>query len=656
MNGARTACAQVGGWIASGQLGAHLRAWLRLRWQAWRLRRSARFDPHWYRAAYPDLGPAIDPALHYLRGGAAEGRAPLPVAAPPPPRLPPDDAAYQRWIAAYDWVDPARQAETRRAIARMPWRPVIGVVLLDGAPDALAATRAALAGQLYPDWRLTAQAEGDVVVFLPAGTALAPTALFELAAAVAAAPHAALFYADQDRVDATGRRTAPWFKPDWDPVLAAECDLLDVTGAYRCTLLARLGVTTVRDRLALRALACRAARAAAPDAVRHVPAVLFHVGTSSPECGAPLVSVIVPTRDRADLLARCTESLLRRTDYPAIELIIVDNDSRRRAATRLLARLATDARVRVLRFPGPFNWSAMNNAAARLARGTVLALLNNDIEAIHPDWLREMVALAQRPEIGVVGARLLYPDGRVQHAGMTIGPGAVATHLLRGAARNAAGYGGMLRYTRSVAAVTGACMVMRRAVFDEVGGFECEHLAITGNDVDFCLRVRARGWRVVCTPRAELYHHEAASRGLDASAAQLERVRRERAYLLATWGPLAEQDPYLAPNLATVNETIVLAPPVASPGRAIAGELFGDALDIGEQVGRQPGGGERGAADIERVGQPAEAARDCGGDVPVGADGGEQRHHVVGDLGGHVSPLPGLRHGVELAAEIAEAV
>jgi len=239
--------------------------------------------------------------------------------------------------------------------------------------------------------------------------------------------------------------------------------------------------------------------------------------------------------------------------------------------------------------------------------------------------LREMVGLAQQPDIGIVGARLLYPDGAVQHAGMTIGPGAVTAHLGRGAARYDPGHGGMLRQTRSVAAVTGACMALRRAVFEAVGGLETEHLGVTNNDLDLCLRVRARGWRVVCTPCAELYHREGASRGVGESGEQLARVQRERAYLLRRWGALAEHDPTLNPNLSTVNGQFVLVAPAGSPGGAIGRKIRGDAL----KVGRQAGGRKRGAADIQRVGQATETLLDRRGDVGVGADRGEQGHHVV---------------------------
>jgi GT2 family glycosyltransferase len=651
----RAACGRIGGWIIKGQLGGHLRAWARLRWQAYWLRRSGAFDAAWYRAAYPDVAASgVDPALHYLRRGAAEGRAPLPVPDPPRPSVKLTDSGYQAWIADRERLSAAEREAIRASVGRMRWQPEIGVVVLGGDIVAIRATRASIAAQIYPVWRLADRPCGDATLFVPAGTIVAPMALFEVAAAIVAAPEAELIYADQDRIDAEGARTAPWFKPDWDPILAAESDLLGVSGVFRDGLLARLGVVSVATEAALRALAHRVARAVPASAVRHIPSVLFHVPVETvARIVEPLVSVIVPTRDRAALLARCVQSVLERTDYAAIELIIVDNDSRQGRTRRLLRRLAEDRRVRVLPFPGRFNWSAMNNVAVRVARGAFVVLLNNDIEAIHPGWLRAMVDLARRPEIGVVGARLLFPDGTVQHAGITLGPGAVGGHVLRGVARDDPGPGGMLRHTRSVAAVTGACMAVRRAVFDAVGGFESTQLAVTNNDVDFCLRVRALGWRVVCTPRAELYHREAASRGMDASPARLARVLRERAYLLRTWGRLAEHDPYLNPNLTMVGEEIALA---ASPGQAIARERRRDTLDVGQQIGRQVSRRERGAADIERVGQAAEPFLDRRGDGLVGADGGEQGDHVVGDFGGHLRPLAGLRHGVELAPEIAEPV
>ena len=646
--------ARIGGWIVTGRIWAHARAWMALRLAAWRLDRSGRFDARWYRAAYPDI--SGHPALHFLRRGQAEGRLPLPVDVLPHPHLSLTDANYRIWLAA--------SGDTSRGA--------------DGVAE-----------QVPPGMQL----------ILPPGMVLAPGGLAALTAVLTAAPEVDMVYADEDRIDPDGRRHTPWFKPDWDPILAETCDLTGGAALVRRKALARVPGPATPHVIG---------SAVGPDRIRHIPSVLFHrVSTRSPvptsscarpslhaqrpkipaqqfapsipafagmmrgsmsgadmanpvhsgpeEAGAtPLVSVIVPTRDRASLLMRCVHSILHRTDYPAIELIIIDNGSRRRRTARFLKQVSRDPRVRVLHRPGAFNWSALNNDAVQVARGDVIVLLNNDVEATFPDWLRQMVRLVLRPDIGVVGAHLLYPDGTVQHAGITLAPGAVATHLMRGAAPDDMGHGGMLCSPRSVAAVTGACMAFRRDVFDAVGGLEPTQLAITHNDIDLCLRVRARGWRVVCTPHVTLIHHEAATRGAEQGAGQRARVMRERAYLVRTWGRLAEHDPYLSPNLAVVNGELLLAAP--SPRGTIAREHGGDPLDVGQEIGRQPGGNERGAADIQRIGQATETFRNGGGDGLVGADGGEQRDNVIGDLGGHPGPLPGLGHGIQLAAEVTQPV
>jgi hypothetical protein len=422
--------------LRSGQLGDHLRAWWRLQRAARLLRASPAFDARWYRATYPDVATAgIDPASHYLRRGAAEGRAPLPIADPPLLRLALTDTNYRAWVAVYDTPCAEQLAATRMAIDRLAWRPTVGVVVFRGDHAGEAMTLESLEAQLYPAWCLTEAPSGDVMLFLPAGTRLAPTALYHIAAAVAAARSVELVYAAEDQLDPDGRRIKPWFKPAWDPVLATECDRLGFTGVYRRRLLDRLGVTKVTSRAALREVAQRAANAVPPEAVRHIPAVLFHMRNaigmlplplraraakrtkvegrgrretrtaarcsqtrpatpcplrdpSPPAQGdtlaRPLVSIIIPTRDHATLLARCVDGLLNRTDYAPIELLIIDNDSRERRTARLLTRLATDPRIRVLRHPGPFNWSAMNNAAVREAHGEVIVLLNNDIDVINP--------------------------------------------------------------------------------------------------------------------------------------------------------------------------------------------------------------------------------------------------------------------------------
>jgi GT2 family glycosyltransferase len=223
--------------------------------------------------------------------------------------------------------------------------------------------------------------------------------------------------------------------------------------------------------------------------------------------------------------------------------------------------LRQDGRVRVLSDTGPFNYARLNNRAAQVARGEILLLLNNDVEVIAGDWLRELVSHAVRPDVGAVGARLLYADGRLQHGGVALGISGVAGHVELLAPRDSVGYGGRLALTRDVAAVTAACLAIRRTVFDSVGGLDADNLAVAYNDVDLCLRVRERGWRVIWTPFAELYHLETASRPFDLSPEQFDRYQREVGYMRARWGALLDEDPFYGPNFSLRDGHYQLAAP-----------------------------------------------------------------------------------------------
>jgi GT2 family glycosyltransferase len=281
----------------------------------------------------------------------------------------------------------------------------------------------------------------------------------------------------------------------------------------------------------------------------------------------PRVSVIIPTRDHADLLARCLGGLLYRTDYPDLEVLIIDNDSIDAGTQSLFQMLEKDARVRVIPMTGPFNYSALNDAAVQAATGDILVMLNNDVDVIGRGWLKEMVSHAVRPEVGAVGAKLLYGDGRIQHAGVVLGVGehaagpGVAGHFGHYAAANDAGYLGQFALTRELSAVTGACLAFRREVFEAVGGLNEKALPIAFNDVDLCLRIRARGFRIIWTPFAELYHLESASRGTAETPEQVIRAAREADYMRARWGPLLDNDPFYNPNFDRKNHAFELARP-----------------------------------------------------------------------------------------------
>jgi O-antigen biosynthesis protein len=300
-------------------------------------------------------------------------------------------------------------------------------------------------------------------------------------------------------------------------------------------------------------LARRGVRASvepAPDA----PAML-RVRFPLPE-PAPLVSIIIATRERADLLARCLESLAR-SSYVNREVVIVDNGSRTAEALSLLDRQRA-AGARVLRDETPFNFSALNNRAVRESRGEFVCLLNNDVEVLTPGWLEEMLSFAAQPGVGAVGARLWYPDGRLQHGGVILG--LAGGHAHRGLRRGDAGYFSRAVLHQSFSAVTGACLLVRRTAYDEVGGLD-ERLAVSFNDVDFCLRLRVAGYRNVWTPYAEATHLESASRPGPRSAAEDLRLAEETKLMEERWGALLFDDPAYSPNLSLDTPGFTLAWP-----------------------------------------------------------------------------------------------
>jgi GT2 family glycosyltransferase len=276
--------------------------------------------------------------------------------------------------------------------------------------------------------------------------------------------------------------------------------------------------------------------------------------------GAPKVSIIIPTRDRVELLRVCVQSIRKITQYPDYEIVIVDNQSAEPETLAYLDTLRHESGIRVLPYDAPFNYSAINNRAASQCSGALLCLLNNDIEVIRPDWLSEMVGQALRPEVGAVGAMLYYPDGTIQHAGVILGVGGVANHAFLGQPAGSPGHGARALVTQDLSAVTGACMVMRRDVYERVGGLD-EQLRVAFNDIDFCLRVQQAGYRVVWTPFAELCHHESASRGNDDTPEKRQRFVNEVEFMQQRWGEELLHDPAYNPNLSLESPNFDLAFP-----------------------------------------------------------------------------------------------
>jgi GT2 family glycosyltransferase len=396
------------------------------------------------------------------------------------------------------------------------------------------------------------------------GDRLSHGALGIYAKAIEAGNGAGVVYADDDLIDANGDRTAPHFKPDWNPELFEHHDFVS-------------GACVVRvDREALGGLPARDwVRAAVGEAVLddpppvHVPLVLHHRRDRpqpavpakpkkiSLEREWPLVSVIVPTRNRSDLLRKCIEGL-GGTDYPNMEILVVDNDSDEPGTTALLAGLRTRG-VQVIPVAGEFNFSRLNNVAVGRARGELLCFLNNDVEMIDPDWLSLLAVQALKPDIGAVGARLVYPDGTIQHAGVFTGVGGGAAHGHRSQRQDDCGYFERARLPQRVSAVTGACLVVARDKFIAAGGFDEDTFPVAFNDVDLCLKLNERGWQAFYEPRATLVHHESKSRGSDRSKENRARFAGELAALKKKWHTDERRDPFHHPQLSPFCEQFLIA-------------------------------------------------------------------------------------------------
>jgi GT2 family glycosyltransferase len=249
------------------------------------------------------------------------------------------------------------------------------------------------------------------------------------------------------------------------------------------------------------------------------------------------------------------------TSYESYEIIIVDNDSDDAAVLEYFDSVISDSRIRVIRDERPFNYSALNNNAVRYAKGEIVALVNNDVEVISPDWLSEMVSFAMQPSIGAVGAKLFYPNETLQHGGVVLGIGGVAGHANKHSPRPCRGYFERTGLVGSYSAVTAACMLVRKEIFLKVGGLNEKDLSIAFNDVDFCLRVREAGYRNVWTPYAELYHHESVSRGPENNPEKQARFRSEVLYMQQRWAGALLNDPMYSPNLTLDYEDYSLAWP-----------------------------------------------------------------------------------------------
>ena len=543
--------------------------------------------------------------------------------------------SYGKWIEEFDTLSKEDRRLMRRQIKVWDRSPIFQIIVFVSEPpgSGLKRTFDSLHGQLYRHFQVTVLvgpnavkssevsrlprlvevlnpgSEADVIavanarlksfgqsswiVVLEAGTVLAENALYWLAFKSLYKASAGLIYTDHDFLNKDGERVEPVFKPDWSPELLRSTTYIGCSAIVRSEMLVRAGGFFLNDNqgLAWHDLFLRVSEQLDIEAIRHIPAVLWHLpiveagqdehpdrqianpviahlsrlgvaASVTPlitghfrvryelPANPPLVSIVVPTRNALAHLRACMESVLMKSSYDNFEVIVIDNQSSVPLVLDYLEKLTKRPRVRVFRYDKSFNYSAINNFAAGVANGEVLCLLNNDTEVITPGWLEEMLGHLVQPGVGVVGAKLFYGDGRVQHAGDTVGPGGCAHHLHALIERDAPGYCSRAILAQDLSAVTAACLMTWRWLFQDLNGLDAINLPVSYNDVDYCLRVREAGYRVLWTPYAELYHHESVSRGKDNSRERQERSRREAIYMRNRWKHVMRHDPFYNPNLS----------------------------------------------------------------------------------------------------------
>jgi glycosyltransferase involved in cell wall biosynthesis len=563
---------------------------------------------------------------------------------------------YSRWHAIYDTPTTAMEIGIRQKISTFQFLPLISVVMpcYNPNPQLLKEAILSVQQQLYENWELCIADDcstdpavrqtlaafaaqdtrikvvfrktnghiclasnsalelvtGQWVVLMDHNDTLHKHALAWIVRTINDKPEAQLIYSDEDKIDLSGKRSDPNFKPDWNLDLFYGYNLCSHLGVFRHHLIQKVGgfrpgfegsqdydlVLRIIEHIDHRHIVhipqilyhwrihpkstASDAEAKPYAALAGVKALNEHLKRTNTQASAhltehnhykvqyqvprpePLVSIIIPTRNGLDLLKNCIDSITQKTSYPNYEVLVIDNNSDDAAVLAYFQHLQTQhANIRVLADPRPFNYSQLNNFAVMHARGEILSLLNNDTEVIQPDWLCEMVSLAVQPRIGAVGAKLLYPDGTVQHAGVIMGLGGVAGHVLSHIGKDDPGYFARAILRQGLSAVTAACLVIRKSVFLEVGGLNETSLKVAYNDVDFCLKVKTAGYQNVYAPDALLYHHESISRGQEDTPEKQLRFQQEQAFMRDTWAEIIAHDPAYNPNLSLSSAQCDLASP-----------------------------------------------------------------------------------------------
>ena len=443
-------------------------------------------------------------------------------------------------------------------------------------------------------------ATGEFIALLDNDDELAPNALFENVKLLNSHPEADFIYSDEDKIDAQGNRTDPFFKPEWSPHLFQSIMYTCHLGVYRKKIVDeiggfRKGYEGSQDY----DLVLRFIEKTDRHNIFHIPKILYHwrtiagstAGSSTAKnyayvaakkalndhlvrnniagevldakfrgsyrvkkkiIGYPKVSIIIPFKDQVYVLKTCITSIIRKTSYKNYEIILVNNQSRKQETLKYLKSLQGNSVFKVISYDKPFNYSAINNYAVQQAEGEYILLLNNDTEVISAGWLEALLEQAQGQEVGAVGARLLFPNDTLQHAGVVLGIGSVASHAFRHFPGDHHGYFAYPHIIRNCCGVTAACLMMKKSLFEEIGGLDEDNLSVAYNDVDLCLRLLEKGYYNIYTPYAELYHYESLSRGYEfeedlkrKDPEKFRRVQQEVAYLKNKWAKYIDNDPVL---------------------------------------------------------------------------------------------------------------
>ena len=449
-------------------------------------------------------------------------------------------------------------------------------------------------------------ATGEWTALLDHDDELSQHALYEVVKVLNENPATSFIYSDEDKINEQGERCDPHFKSSWNLDLLYSQNYVSHLGVYKTDIVNKIGgFRKGYEGSQDYDLLLRYSREIDQSKIVHIPKVLYHwrmvegstalghgeksyttdAGIKSLEDhfkvlnknvtveegkhaniykvnwpainengDEPLVSLIIPTYNGYEITKQAIDSILDKTTYKNYEILLVDNNSNDPIALEYFEELDKHEQVTVLRYPYPFNYSAINNFAAKQAKGEIIGLVNNDVEVINPEWLTEMASHALREDVGCVGAMLYFHNDTIQHAGVIIGIGGVAGHSHKHFKRNEHGYFSRLNVVQNLSAVTAACLLVRKTVFDEVNGLNEEDLTVAFNDVDFCLKVQAAGYRNLWTPYAELYHYESISRGAEDNPEKVARFNKEVEYMTTTWNTDKKVDPCYSQNLSSVRE------------------------------------------------------------------------------------------------------